>query len=122
MARYEIPVITVVFNNYSYNGVKNRSLELGAQARGRMRDTGKIPHVYLGDPKMKMTDLARGFGVSGEFIGDPKDIKAAMNRAIAATRDGKPYLIDVAVARTGAFADNPWYQKISIAEQRTRKV
>lgn len=122
MARYDIPVLTVIFNNYSYNGVKNRSIELGATAKGRMRDTGRIPHDWLGDPKMELAKIAEGFGVKGEFVGDPKDIQPALKRGINATRDGRPYVIDVAVARSGAFADNPWYQKLSLASERTKKV
>src|SRR5574341_197945 len=68
MARYDIPVLTVIFNNYSYNGVKNRSVALGATAKGRMRDTGRVPHDWLGDPKMQLAKVAEGFGVKAEFV------------------------------------------------------
>jgi thiamine pyrophosphate-dependent acetolactate synthase large subunit-like protein len=122
MARYDIPVLTVIFNNYSYNGVKNRSIELGATAKGRMRDTGRVPHDWLGDPKMQLAKVAEGFGVKAEFVQDPKDIQTALKRGIDATRDGQPYVIEVAVARSGAFADNPWHQRISLASERTKKV
>lgn len=122
MARYDIPVLTVIFNNYSYNGVKDRSIELGATAKGRMRDTGRVPHDWLGDPKMQLAKVAEGFGVKAEFVQDPKDIQPALKRGINATRDGKPYVVEVAVARTGALADNPWHQKLSLASERTKKV
>jgi benzoylformate decarboxylase len=122
MARYDIPVLTVIFNNYSYNGVKDRSIELGATAKGRMRDTGRVPHDWLGDPKMQLAKVAEGFGVKAEFVQDPKDIQPALKRGINATRDGKPYVVEVAVARTGALAENPWHQKLSLASERTKKV
>ena len=122
MARYDIPVLTVIFNNYSYNGVKDRSIELGATAKGRMRDTGRVPHDWLGDPKMQLAKVAEGFGAKAELVQDPKDIQPALKRGVEATRDGRPYVIEVAVARSGAFADNPWYQKISLASERAKKV
>ncbi|MGH7774314.1 MAG: thiamine pyrophosphate-binding protein [Candidatus Binatia bacterium] len=122
MARYDIPVLTVIYNNYSYNGVKDRSIELGATAKGRMRDTGKVPHDWLGDPKMQLAKVAEGFGVKAEFVQDPKDIQPALKRGVNATRDGKPYVVEVAVARSGAIADNPWHQRISLASERTKKV
>jgi benzoylformate decarboxylase len=122
MARYDIPVLTVIFNNYSYNGVKDRSIELGATGKGRMRDTGKVPHDWLGDPKMQLAKVAEGFGVKAEFVQKVEDIQPALKRGVAATRDGKPYVVEVAVARSGSFAENPWYQKLSLASERTKKV
>ncbi len=122
MARYDIPVLTVIFNNYSYNGVRNRSIALGAEAKGRMRDTGKVPHDWLGDPKMRLAKIAEGFGVKAEFVQGIEEIQPALKRGLDTTRDGRPYVIEAAVARTGAFAENPWYQKLSLASERTKKV
>jgi thiamine pyrophosphate-dependent acetolactate synthase large subunit-like protein len=80
-------------------------------------------HDYLGNPNMNMADIARGFGVSGEKVESPGQLKEALVRARKATQDGKPYLIDVEVRRTGvAWAENPWTPPIRIAQLRTRKV
>jgi len=88
-----------------------------------MVQTGQFVHDYLGNPNMNMADIARGFGVSGEKVESPGQLKEALVRARKATQDGKPYLIDVEVRRTGvAWAENPWTPPIRIAQLRTRKV
>ena len=117
MARHQIPVIVVVFNNHSYNGTKERSLALAGED-SKMRATGRMPHYYLGSPDMDMVQVARGFGVDGERVATPDQIRPAMARAVAANREGQPYLLDVQVARTGAWTESPWYPRISIARKK----
>ena len=41
---------------------------------------------------------------------------------MAATRDGKPYLLDVLMERTGPLAESTWYPNVSVAEMRQKKV
>lgn len=118
MSRYQIPVITVIFNNRSYNETRERSFEEG----GRQGQTGKDMLSYLGDPDVDFVKLASAFDVPGEQVATPEQLKPAMERATGATREGKPYLIDVLVGRTGKGAESSWYPKLSIAEMRTRKV
>jgi len=120
MARLEIPVIVIVFNNQSYNGVKDRTLAMLPE--GRMRETGHLVHYYIGEPDVDMARIAEGFGVKGEKVAAPSEIEPAMRRALAATKDGRPYLIDARVARGGMWADSPWYLHLSIAKERERKV
>jgi len=60
--------------------------------------------------------------IKGEVVADPGGIAPALKRAIQATRDGKPYLLDVLVAQAGQGANLNWYPKVSVAEMRTRKV
>jgi thiamine pyrophosphate-dependent acetolactate synthase large subunit-like protein len=121
MARQELPVITVVYNNHAYSGPHSRAIE--DVPGSRMVQTGQFVHDYLGNPNMNMADIARGFGVSGEKVESPGQLKEALVRARKATQDGKPYLIDVEVRRTGvAWAENPWTPPIRIAQLRTRKV
>jgi thiamine pyrophosphate-dependent acetolactate synthase large subunit-like protein len=118
MSRYQIPIITVIFNNRSYNETRERSFEEG----GRQGQTGKDMLSYLGDPDVDFVKLASAFDVPGEQVATPEQLKPAMERATEATREGKPYLIDVLVGRTGKGAESSWYPKLSIAEMRTRKV
>jgi benzoylformate decarboxylase len=118
MARYEVPVIVVVFNNRSYNGPRDRIMQAG----GRQGRTGKDMTCYLGDPDVDFAKVAAGFGVSGEVIDNPGQLAPAIDRAIASTREGKPYLIDAIVGRTGLAADSTWYPKYSVAARRNRKV
>jgi len=50
-----------------------------------------------------------------------EQIKAAMQRAVKATRDGRPYLIDALVER-GQSGAEAWYPAYSVAKTRTRRV
>jgi thiamine pyrophosphate-dependent acetolactate synthase large subunit-like protein len=121
MARLELPVITVVYNNHAYSGPHSRVIE--KVAGGRMIQTGQFVHDYLGNPDMNMAYIARGFGVQGEVANNPAELRAALARAKKATVEGKPYLIDAQVARVGvAWADKPWTPPIRVAQERTRKV
>lgn len=118
MARYDIPVITVVFNNRSYNGPRDSILRRG----GRQSQTGKDMTCYLGDPDVDFAKVASGFGVNGEVVRTPDEIGPAVQRAIETTRGGKPYLIDAIVGRTGVAAASTWYPKYSVAAVRGRQV
>ena len=121
MARLELPVITVVYNNHAYSGPHSRVIE--KTAGGRMVQTGQFYHDYLGNPDMNMAHIAKGFGVDGEVVQSAEQLRAALARARKATVDGKPYLIDAQVARVGvAWAEKPWVPPIRIAQERTRKV
>lgn len=118
MSRYEIPVITVIYNNRSYNETRERAFSEG----GRQAQTGKDMLSYLGDPDVDFVKLAGAFGVRGEQVNTPDQIKPAMKRASQAAREGKPYLIDALVGRTGRGADGTWYPKLSVAAMRHRTV
>jgi len=38
----------------------------------------------------------------------------------ATTRDGKPYLVEVATARVGGGAESTWHEKFNLADKRKR--
>ncbi len=66
-------------------------------------------------------------GTGGELIVAPAkaagtDLEAALKRGISATRDGKPYLVEVVIARCGGSADSTWYEKFNLAEKRKQRV
>ena len=121
MARLELPVITVVYNNHAYGGPHSRVIE--KVPGSRMVQTGHFSHDYLGNPDMNMASIAKGFGVDAEVAHSPPELRAALERGRKATVEGKPYLIDAQVARVGvAWADQPWTPPIHVAQERTRKV
>lgn len=118
MARYNVPVITIVLNNRSYNEPRQRIMgKMGKQGR-----TGKDMACYLGSPDVDFAKAASAFGITGEVVSNPADLAPALGRAIKATRDGKPYIMDVVVERSGIGHESTWYAKYSVAEQRARKV
>lgn len=118
MRRHEAPIITVVFNNRSYNETRNRMW-----GRGKVQREKKLDMIsHLGNPDVNFAKIAEAYDIKGEVVADPNDIKPALKRAVQATRDGRPYLLDVLVAQAGQGANLNWYPKVSVAEMRTKKV
>jgi benzoylformate decarboxylase len=121
MARLGLPVIVVVYNNHAYGGPHSRVIS--NVPSGRMVQTGQFVHDYLGNPDMDMVAIAKGFGVEGEIVQNPAQLKEALARARTKTVEGKPYLLDVQVARKGVgWAEKPWVPPIQVASLRTKKV
>jgi len=121
MARLELPVITVVYNNQAYSGPHSRAIS--GMPEGRMVQTNKFMFDYLGNPDMNMAAIAAGFGVKGEQVSSPGELQAALARAKAMTAAGKPYLIDAQVARRGVgWVDKPWVPTIQVADLGQKKI
>jgi benzoylformate decarboxylase len=118
-ARYKAPVTNIVVNNRSYNNERNRIWSFIA---GDQFKYGKDMLCYNGSPDVDFAKAAEAFGVEGEVVKDPDKIKPALARAKRANIDGRPYMLDVNVARDGVGAASTWYPAYSIADQRTRKV
>ena len=121
MARLELPVIVVVYNNHAYSGPHSRAI--ANVPSGRMVETGHYMASYLGSPDMNMASIAAGFGVQGEVVHDPAQLQAALARAKKSSAEGKPYLIDVQVVRRGiGWTDSPWVPPIKGAAMRSKRV
>lgn len=120
-ARYEIPVIMIVFNNHSYDGERGR-IYLNSQLARQDKEAWKDMSCYLGNPDVDFVSIAKGFGIAGSKLEKPGDIKKVMKRAIAATREGGPYFIDASIARRGAGSESTFHPDISIARNRTVKI
>jgi benzoylformate decarboxylase len=121
MARLELPVITIVYNNHAYGGPHSRTIANAPS--GRMVETGQYQGSYLGSPDMNMASIAAGFGVKGEVASNPLELQAALARAKLSTYEGKPYLIDVQVARRGiGWTEKPWIPDIKGSSMRTKRV
>jgi thiamine pyrophosphate-dependent acetolactate synthase large subunit-like protein len=120
MARLELPVIIVVYNNHAYAGPHSRVV--ASVPGGRMVQSSQFVHDYLGNPDMNMADIARGFGVAGEVVESPVKLREALVRARTVTAEGKPYLLDVQVARRGVgWAEKPWVPPIRVASIRPKR-
>ena len=112
IARYDAPILIVIYNNRAYN--MNRAfgwLRGGAQA-----ELKKDMLTYLGDPDVDFTLLAKAHGIDGEIVDGPENISAAIQRGMAAQREGKAYLLDVHTERWGAGGEHTWHPEISIAD------
>ena len=109
MARYNTAVLTIVSNNESYQIVRhNWAREM---PDSKMIREGKYPGLFLGAPATDYVGLARSQGVDGECVTTVKELEPALLRGMERiTRDNRPYLVEVAVAREGIGADSTWYQ------------
>jgi benzoylformate decarboxylase len=109
MARYNTAILTIVSNNETYQIVRhNWAREV---PDSKMVREGKYPALYLDDPATDYVGLARAQGVDGERVTSPKELEPALRRGMERiTRDNRPYLLEVAVAREGVGADATWYE------------
>jgi benzoylformate decarboxylase len=109
MARYNTAVLTIVSNNETYQVVRtNWAREM---PDSKMVREGKYPGLYLGAPATDYVALARSQGVEGEAVTTRKELEPALRRGLdRITRENRPYLIDVTVAREGVGAESTWYQ------------
>ena len=118
LARYEVPVLTVVCNNRNYQTVRQAYARYG----GKMAQSERYTGMHLGDPNIDFVQLARSQGVNGARVEHSADLRRALRRGIDATRAGEPYLLDVGIRCIGGGADSTWHQEFSLADQRQRKV
>ena len=114
MSRYDVPVITVIANNHSYDEPRNNMQSQG----GRAAQENKDMICYLGSPDVDFTHIGRAYGIRGERVLNPDQLEPAIERAIRTAREGRPYILDVEVARTGMLADSTWYPAYSVAAIR----
>lgn len=109
MARYNTAILTVVSNNDSYQIVRHNWARQMPDSK-MVRDE-RYPGLFLGAPAMDYVALARAQGVEGERVGSSKELEPALRRGLErTTRDNRPYVVEVAVAREGVGAESTWYQ------------
>ncbi len=109
MARYNTAILTIVSNNESYQVVRTNWAK--DMPDSKMVRDGKYPGLWLSAPNVDYVGLARAQGVEGEAVTTPKELEPALRRGLdRVTRENRPYLIDVSVAREGVGAESTWYQ------------
>jgi len=109
MARYNTAVLTIVSNNESYQIVRHNWAN--QMPDSKMILEGKYPGLYLSAPATDYVGLARSQGVDGEAVTSSKDLEPALRRGLdRVTRDNRPYLVEVPVARERIGAESTWYQ------------
>jgi len=113
-SRYDIPVILVVFDNRSYDSERGR-IHFASRVARENRAEWKDMSCYLGNPDIDYVSIARGFDIEGGVIAEPSQIRPVFERAVAANREGRPYLIDALIAQRGPGAGADWHPDVSIA-------
>lgn len=93
-AHHRLPMLVVMHNNRAYHQEFMYAQHL-AGVRRRGADRAHIGNA-LRDPFISYAKLGEAYGVESEGpIEDPDALLPALERGVAAVRDGRPYLIDV---------------------------
>lgn len=116
-ARYHIPVLTVVYNNKNYQTVRHAYYGY----KGKMTNSDKYVGMYLGDPDIDFVKLGESQGVRGEKAATGAELESAIKRGTQATRDGNPYIIEVATARYGGGAESTWHDGFRFPDKKPKK-
>ncbi len=115
--RYEIPVAVVIWNNGSYQANRKYMYQYNRRAAA----TGRYPGVSLDSPRIDHVLICKGYGVEGEHVEDPAKLPAALERCFKATASGRPYVVDVKIARRYGGADSTWFDFFSVARGLKRQ-
>jgi thiamine pyrophosphate-dependent acetolactate synthase large subunit-like protein len=110
MARYSLPILTVVWNNMNYQTVRTNFARWG----GNMAEMNKYPETFLGDPAIDFVMLAKAQGIEGQHVHEPSELDKALKRGREVQAAGEPYLLDVHITNVGAGADQNWYKAFSL--------
>jgi len=110
MARYSLPILTVVWNNMNYQTVRTNFAAWG----GDMKEQNKYPETFLGDPAIDYVLLAKAQGIEGMHVHEPGDLAAALQRGRDAQAAGEPFLLDVHITNVGQGADSSWYKAYAL--------
>ena len=106
MARYSLPILTIVWNNLNYQTVRTNFHAHGEE----FVKQNKYPECFLGDPAIDFVMLAKSQGIEGATVHEPAELEAAMRRGTEVTSGGEPYVLDVRIATVGGGADSTWHQ------------
>jgi acetolactate synthase-1/2/3 large subunit len=93
MAREQLDVTVVIFNNRSYAILNMELSRVGAQAAGEKAKA----QLDLGRPDLDFTHLAAGFGVPSRRVETAEELASALERALA---EPGPHLIEAVVPST----------------------
>jgi thiamine pyrophosphate-dependent acetolactate synthase large subunit-like protein len=93
-AHHHIPVLNIMHNNRAYHE-ELMHVQRMANRHNRGIDRAGIG-TLLEDPAIDFAKLGQSMGVYAEGpIADPKDLAAAIRRAIAVVKRGEPAIVDV---------------------------
>jgi benzoylformate decarboxylase len=115
--RYEVPVAVVIWNNGAYQANRKFLHQYG----GRAAATGRYPGCSIDSPRIDHVSICKGYGVEGEHVEDPAKLAAALERCFKTTASGRPYVVDVRIARRYGGADSTWFDFFSVAKGQKRQ-
>jgi len=92
-SRERISILTVILNNSRLGGYSNYM-----PVASERYNSNKLTGDYAG--------VAKALGAYSEKVERPEDVKGAIERAVAATRDGKPAVLEMITREEPVFPDS----------------
>jgi thiamine pyrophosphate-dependent acetolactate synthase large subunit-like protein len=115
--RYEVPVAVVVWNNGAYQANRKFLHQYG----GRAAATGRYPGCSIDSPPIDHVSIAKGYGVEAERVDDPAGLAPSLQRCFDVVRSGRPFVLDVRIAKRYGGADSTWFDFFSVARKLKRQ-
>ncbi len=94
LARYHLPVLTIICNNASYDIIKLEILRLQGTLAHRGAEAVEAV-TSIGGPRLDFVQLAEGMGVKGWKVRQSEELLPALQAALAICAKGEPALVDV---------------------------
>jgi acetolactate synthase-1/2/3 large subunit len=91
--QYQLPIFTVVLDNSGWSAVKEATLRMYPD--GVAKATGEFEALLA--PEMNFAKMAEAAGAHGELVVDPDDVHHAIQRCLAAVRDGRAAVLHARV-------------------------
>jgi acetolactate synthase-1/2/3 large subunit len=93
--QYSLPVFTIVLDNGGWAAVKEATLRVFPEG------VAKATQAYEAHlaPDMNFAMVAQAAGAHGEWVSDPADVSAAIERCLAALARGQSALLQAKVTR-----------------------
>jgi acetolactate synthase-1/2/3 large subunit len=93
--QYSLPVFTIVLDNGGWAAVKEATLRVFPEG------VAKATQAYEAHlaPDMNFAMVAQAAGAHGEWVSDPADVSAAIERCLAALGRGQSALLQAKVTR-----------------------
>jgi len=114
-SRYKVPIGIVIFNNREYQANRLNANRFG----GRMLATAQYPGARLDHPDIDYVHMAKAYGIEGERVSAPDEIRPALLRCQQAMTTGRPYVVDVRIARQYEGAESEFYDSFTVARLQT---
>ena len=110
MARYNLPILTIVWNNMNYQTVRTNFASWG----GNMKRENKYPETFLGDPAIDFVLLGKSQGIEGQHVRDPSELDKALKYGREAQAAGEPYILDIHITNVGDGSDQTWHKSFKL--------
>ena len=62
--------------------------------------------------------MSASYGIEGERVTEPKKLAGALKRCRRTIHDGRPYVVDVKIAKRFEGKDSDWYDFFSVAKMQ----